>query len=210
MVTGLGLAPWQNAVVERHGALFKMACDKACSLVEAPSTEAEVDEMIDHPFAEFNRRVGRSGFSPGQRVFGRQLRLPSSLLEDDFIDPIHDRARRQPRDAAERGHADDSCLRMRRRRRSPSGVHGSTHSTLKTTAGISGWRARLHLQTEGRTPKDGADLACASCVENRSLDGTRQSGCTCGTVCTAEGKEAVASLRQARHSNSLLGCPRFL
>ena len=50
--------PWQNAVVERHGALFKMAFEKACSL-EAPTTEAEVDEMIDFEFAELNRRVGR-------------------------------------------------------------------------------------------------------------------------------------------------------
>ena len=78
--------PWQNSVVERHGALFKMAFEKACSL-EAPTTEAEVNELIDFTFAELNRRVGRAGFSPGQRVFGRQLRLPSSLFEDDFIDP---------------------------------------------------------------------------------------------------------------------------
>ena len=78
--------PWQNSVVERHGALFKMVFEKACSL-ESPTTEAEVNELIDFMFAELNRRVGRVGFSPGQRVFGRQLRLPSSLLEDDFIDP---------------------------------------------------------------------------------------------------------------------------
>ena len=77
--------PWQNSVVERHGALFKMAFEKACSL-EAPTTEAEVNELIDFTFAELNRRVGHAGFSPGQRVFG-QLRLPSSLLEDNFIDP---------------------------------------------------------------------------------------------------------------------------
>ena len=75
MVTDLE-TPWQNSVVERHGALFKMAFEKACS----PTTEAEVNELID-------RRVGRAGFSPGQRVFERQRRLPSSLLEDDFIDP---------------------------------------------------------------------------------------------------------------------------
>ena len=68
------------------GALFKMAFQKACSL-EAPTTEAEVIELSDFTFVELNRRVGRAGFSPGQRVFGRQLRLPSSLLEDDFIDP---------------------------------------------------------------------------------------------------------------------------
>ena len=65
------------------GALFKMAFEKACSL-EAPTTEAEVNELIDFAFAELNRRVGRAGFSPGQRA---QRRLPSSLLEDDFIDP---------------------------------------------------------------------------------------------------------------------------
>ena len=49
--------------------------------------KAEVNEWIDVTFAELNRRVGRAGFSPGQRVSGRQLRLPSSLLEDEFIDP---------------------------------------------------------------------------------------------------------------------------
>ena len=85
MVTDLE-TPWPNSVVERHGALFKMAFEKACSL-EAPTTEAEVNELIDFTFAELNRQVGRAGFSPGQRVFGRQLRLPSNLLEDDFIDP---------------------------------------------------------------------------------------------------------------------------
>ena len=37
--------PWKNSVVERHGALFKMAFEKACSL-EAPTTEAEVNELI--------------------------------------------------------------------------------------------------------------------------------------------------------------------
>ena len=63
-----------------------MAFEKACSL-EAPTTEAEVNELIDFTFAELNRRVGRAGFSPSQRVFVRQLRLPSSLLENGFIDP---------------------------------------------------------------------------------------------------------------------------
>ena len=41
--------PWQNSVVERHGALFKMAFEKACSL-EALTTEAEVNEFIDFTF----------------------------------------------------------------------------------------------------------------------------------------------------------------
>ena len=37
--------PWQNSVVQRHGALFKMAFEKSCSL-EAPTTEAEVNELL--------------------------------------------------------------------------------------------------------------------------------------------------------------------
>ena len=53
--------PWPNSVVERHGALFKMAFEKACNL-EAPTTEAEVNQLIDFTFAELNRRVGRAGF----------------------------------------------------------------------------------------------------------------------------------------------------
>ena len=57
--------PWQNAVLERHGALFKMAFEKACS-PEAPTTE-----LIDFTFAELNRRVRRAGFSSGQRIFAR-------------------------------------------------------------------------------------------------------------------------------------------
>ena len=57
-------------------------------------------------------------------------------------------------------------------------------------------------------PKDGVDLACASRVKNRSLDETRQSGCTWETACIkcnrtqvrpatneeAEGIEIVTSL----------------
>ena len=60
--------PGQNSVIERHGALFKMAFEKACSL-EAPTTEAEVNELIDFEFAELNRRVGRAGLSRGSTSF---------------------------------------------------------------------------------------------------------------------------------------------
>ena len=66
--------PWQIFVVERHGALFKLAFEKACSL-EAPTTEVEVNELIDFTFAALNRRVGRIGFSPTQRVFVGTLRI---------------------------------------------------------------------------------------------------------------------------------------
>ena len=57
--------------------------------------EAEVDEMIDLPFAEFNRRVARSGFSPGQRVFGRPTSTPFKFASGRLHRP-HTRSRKTP------------------------------------------------------------------------------------------------------------------
>ena len=122
-----------------------MAFEKACSL-EAPTTEAEVNELIDFTLAELNRRVGRAGFSPGQRVFGRQLRLLSNLLEDAFIDPntialdaTHEMRRSEAmRMAAARSH-----------RRPTSDVDSIPQSTTEGPAGTGGWRTRLHTQTDG-------------------------------------------------------------
>ena len=149
MVTDLE-TPWQNSVVERHGALFKMAFEKACSL-EAPTTEAEVNDLIDFTFAELNRRVGRAGFSPSQRVFGRQLRLPSSLLKDDFIDPylIAQDATHEMR----RSDANGSRPWVRSRRRPQSDVDSIPQPTKEATGGTGGWRTRLHTQTEGWSPR---------------------------------------------------------
>ena len=78
--------PWQNFVVERHGALFKMAFEKACSL-EAPTTEAEVDEVLTLRLQNSIDAWDVQDFRPVNEFFGRQLQLPSSLLEDDFLDP---------------------------------------------------------------------------------------------------------------------------
>ena len=83
---------WHNSVVERHGALFNMAFEKACSL-EAPITEAEIEELIEFTFAELNRRVGCAGFSPGQRVFGRQLRLLQTCSRTISSIPLRSRRR---------------------------------------------------------------------------------------------------------------------
>ena len=140
--------PWSNPVVERHEALFKMALEKACSL-EAPTTEAEVDELIDFTFAELKRRVERAGFSTSQRASGRQLRLPSSLLEGDAIS-----AGRQSREAAKRGHAKGSRPRMRSRRQQ-QGDDSSSLQTTETSVGAGDWRNRLHTQMEERSPRMG-------------------------------------------------------
>ena len=60
-----------------------MAFEKAFSL-EAPTTEAEVNELIDFTFAELDRRVGRAGFSPGQRVFCATTSTPVKLARRRF------------------------------------------------------------------------------------------------------------------------------
>ena len=137
--------PWQISEVERHGALFKMAFENACSL-EAPTTEAEVNELIDFTFAELNRRVGRAGFSPGQRVFGR--RLPSSLLEDDFIDPYmiaQDATHEMRRSEAMRVAAAQGCSVATDRRATSTASHSRQ---TEATAGTGGWRTGPHTQTQ--------------------------------------------------------------
>ena len=139
--------PWQNSVVERDGALFKMAFEKACSL-EVPTTEAGVNE----PFAELNRRVGRAGFSPAQRVFGRRLRLPSSLLEDDFIDPytiVQDANHEMRRSEAMRMTAAHWCVVAADRR----AMTTAAHSRRRKPEGTGGRRTRHHTQTEGWSPR---------------------------------------------------------
>ena len=141
--------PWQNCVVERHGALFKMAFEKAC-ILEVPTTETEVHELIDFTFAELNRRVGRAGFSPCQSFWTttptsvkfarRQLRLPSSLLKDDFVDPFM--------------IAQDAKHEMRRSEAIDDGSHSGFW-----------WLEHPSSYTDGRMElRDGVDLARASWV----------------------------------------------
>ena len=141
--------PWQNSVVERHGALFKMAFEKACSL-EAPTTEAEVNELIDFTFAELNRRVGRAGFSPDQRVFGRQLRLPSSLLEDDFIDPYmiaQDATHEMRRSEAMRMAAAHGCVVAADRRAMSTASHSRQRKPQRVL--VAGEPVFIHRRKDG-------------------------------------------------------------
>ena len=53
------------------------------------------------------------------------------------------------RAAAKRGHANGSRPWVRSRRRPTSDVDSIPQSTTEATAGTSGWRTRLHTQTEG-------------------------------------------------------------
>ena len=125
--------------------------EKACSL-EAPTTVAEVDELIDFTFAELNRRVGRAGFSSGQRVFGRQLRLPSSLLEDDFIDPFmiaQDATHEMRRSEAMRMAAAHGSVVAADRRAMSTASHSRQRKPQRV---LCGRRTRLRTHTEGWSP----------------------------------------------------------
>ena len=151
--------PWPNSVVERHGVLFVMAFEKACSL-EAPTTEAEVNELIDFTFVELNRRVGRAGFSPGQRVFRRQLRLPSSVLEDDFIDPYiiaQDATHEMRRSEAMRVADAHGCVVAADRRAMSTASHSRQRKPQRVLV-----ENRSSYTDARMEPKGGLDLACVS------------------------------------------------
>eukprot|EP00435_Cladocopium_sp_Y103_P070714 s172_g35.t2 len=105
LVGGLGVglhytdaqSPWQNSRTEKAGGILK---DKILATIHA--TSASIEELpvvISEVVAGRNRYMDRFGFSPMQRVFGRNLRLPASLLATDALnrelvdasatDPIH-------------------------------------------------------------------------------------------------------------------------
>ena len=81
-------APWQNGKTERAGkewkAIFKIALRKF-----GPENYKEWRALGLAVNASRNRYNNRSGFSPMQRVFGFNTRLPASLTSDDVIDPVY-------------------------------------------------------------------------------------------------------------------------
>ena len=126
-----------------------MAFEKASSL-EAATTEAEVNELIDFTIAELNRRVGRAGFSPGQRVFGRQLRLPPSLLEDDFIDPYmiaQDPTHEMRRSEAMRMAAAHGCVVAADRRPMSTASHSRQRKPQRAL--VAGEPVFMHRRKDG-------------------------------------------------------------
>ena len=117
-------APWQNGKTERHGALFKELLAETRSLEET-ANQRELDQCIAEVVGLKNRTYHRSGFSPHQRVFGSNPRVPNSLLSDDALDDVsnleiisgigeYSRAARW-RDAARKAFAEfDSKERVKR------------------------------------------------------------------------------------------------
>ncbi|CAL1154344.1 unnamed protein product [Cladocopium goreaui] len=79
-------APWQQGKTERHGGLAKEIFDKVKEDV-VPASDLEWRQCIHAVEAAKNRLFNRSGFSPAQRQFGYNMRLPASLGSDDEFDP---------------------------------------------------------------------------------------------------------------------------
>ncbi|CAK9031061.1 Copia protein [Durusdinium trenchii] len=77
-------SPWQNSRTERAGGVFK---EKFKAVYHAASaTKDEVPMVVAEVAACRNRFMDRWGFSPMQRVFGKTLRMPASLLSSDVLD----------------------------------------------------------------------------------------------------------------------------
>ena len=75
---------WQNSRTERAGGVFK---EKFKAVYHAASaTKDEVPMVVAEVAACRNRFMDRWGFSPMQRVFGKTLRMPASLLSSDVLD----------------------------------------------------------------------------------------------------------------------------
>ena len=74
-------APYQNGVTERRGGLFKEVYYRARELKQ-PSTIDEVKNMVHEVAWALQTLTNRSGYSPAQRVFGKQPSLGMDLLSD--------------------------------------------------------------------------------------------------------------------------------
>ena len=75
-------SPWQNARTERHGGTIKLMFSKA-RLGLKLDTKEEWDELLLQCCMAKNRYSLVGGYSPYQRVFGGQIRVPGGNLGDE-------------------------------------------------------------------------------------------------------------------------------
>lgn len=89
-------SPHQNSITERRGGLFKEVYYKTKELRQ-PSDITEVQDMIHQVSWSLQTMVSRSGFSPAQRVFGKQ---PVAAMEFTNDHGIFDKTLSPTADAA--------------------------------------------------------------------------------------------------------------
>ena len=75
-------APWENGVCERRGDLFKKVYYKSREIAQ-PRDMDEVELLIFESAWALQTTINRSGFTPAQRVLGRQPRVALDLTSDD-------------------------------------------------------------------------------------------------------------------------------
>ena len=74
-------APYQNGITERRGGLFKEVYYRTREL-QQPQSISEVEDMIHEVSWALQTMTNRSGYSPAQRVFGRQPTIAMELIND--------------------------------------------------------------------------------------------------------------------------------
>ena len=77
-----GFAPWQNSLVERHGRTWKDMFAKVIATM-GPGDRDHVEELCEQITVAKNSLVNRDGFSPSQRVFGKEPRVPGLLYSGE-------------------------------------------------------------------------------------------------------------------------------
>ena len=75
-------APWENGVCERRGDLFKKVYYKSREIAQ-PRDMDEVELLVFESAWAPQTSINRSGFTPAQRVLGRQPRVALDLASDD-------------------------------------------------------------------------------------------------------------------------------
>ena len=73
-------APWQNGIAERHGQTWKSMFYKTVKGF-SPQTHDDFEEIMDQVTLAKNTMLNRSGFSPYQRVYGKQPRIPGMVYD---------------------------------------------------------------------------------------------------------------------------------
>ncbi|CAE7228874.1 pol [Symbiodinium sp. CCMP2592] len=79
-----GMSPWKNGRAERAVGTVKQKLKTV--LHETAATAEELDLVIAQVVSAHNSLFDRHGYSPNQRLFGRSLRLPGSLMATDRWD----------------------------------------------------------------------------------------------------------------------------
>ena len=80
-------SPWQNGRTERAGQTFKRKLELVIKEMSITTWEEFKLALVETVNAR-NQYAQKCGFTPHQRVFGRGMRIPGSLIDEDKLDPI--------------------------------------------------------------------------------------------------------------------------